>query len=58
MEERITHLLKSLQDQGEISEKEKDDLYTADSKLGVPKIAKVHKTLEDGTPSFLFLQSA
>ena len=52
MGERIVHLLKSLEDQSEISEKEKYDSYSSDSKPGVPKITKVHKTLEDGTPSF------
>ena len=32
--------------------KEKSGLYSADSKSGVSKIAKAHKTLEDRTPSF------
>ena len=52
MGERIAHLLKSLEDQSEISEKEKYDSYSSDSKPGVPKITKVHKTLKDGIPSF------
>ena len=53
MEERIIRLLKSLEDQGEISEKEKCNLYASGSKPGVlygP--AKIHKALEDGIPSF------
>ena len=35
MEERIIRLLKSLEGQGEISEKEKNDLYASGSKPGV-----------------------
>ena len=35
MEEQIICLLKSLEDQGEISEKEKNDLYLSGSKAGV-----------------------
>ena len=53
MEERITRLLKSLEDQGEISEKEKNDLYTSGSKPGVlygP--SKINRALENGIPSF------
>ena len=53
MEERIIRLLKSLEDQGEISEKEKNDLYPSGSKPGVRyRLAKIHKALEDGTRSF------
>ena len=35
MEERIIHFLKSLEDQGEISEKGRNDLYPSGSKPGV-----------------------
>ena len=50
---RIILLLKSLQDQGEISEKEKKDLYLSGSQPGVLYgLAKIHKALEDGIPSF------
>ena len=35
MEERIIRLLKNLKDQGEISEKEKHNLYPPGSKPGV-----------------------
>ena len=53
MEERIIYLLKCLEDQGEISEKEKNDLYPSGSKPGVPyDLAKINKALEDGIPSF------
>ena len=46
-------LLKSLEDQGEISEKEKKDLYPSGSQPGVLYgLAKIHKALEDGIPSF------
>ena len=46
MEERITRLLKSLEDQGKISEKEKNDLYPSCSKPGVLyELAKILKTL-------------
>ena len=52
MEERIIRLLKSLEDQGEISEKERNDLYPSGSKPGVLYgLAKIHKALEDGIPS-------
>ena len=48
MEERIIRLLKSLGDQREISEKEKNDLYPSSSKPGVLYgLAKIHKALED-----------
>ena len=53
MEVRIIRLLKSLEDQGEISEKEKNDLCTSGSKPGVlygP--AKINRALENGIPSF------
>ena len=53
MEERIIHFLKSLEDQGEISEKEKNDLCPSGSQPGVLYgLAKIHKALEDGIPSF------
>ena len=59
MEERIICLLKSLEDQGEISEKEKKDLYPSGSQLGVLYgLAKIHKALEDGIPSFRPILSA
>ena len=46
MEERIIRLLKSLEDQEEISEKEKNDLYPSCSKPGVLyELAKIHETL-------------
>ena len=52
MEEQIIRLLKSLEDQGEISEKERNYLYPSDSKPGVLYgLAKIHKALEDGIPS-------
>ena len=53
MEERIIRLLKSLEDQSEIFEKERNDLYSSGSKPGVLYgLAKIHKALEDGIPSF------
>ena len=59
MKERIIRLLKSLKDEGEISEKEKNDLYPSGSKPGVLYgLAKIHKALEDGAPSFRPILSA
>ena len=59
MEERIIRLLKCLEDQGDISEKEKNDLYPSGSKPGVLYgLAKIHKALEDGVPSFRPILSA
>ena len=59
IEQGIIHLLKSLKDQGEISEKERNDLYPSGSKPGVLYgLAKIHKALEDGTPSFHPILSA
>ena len=59
MEEQIIRLLKSLEDQGEISEKEKRDLYPSGSQLGVLYgLAKIHKALEDEIPSFQPILSA
>ena len=59
MEERIIRLLKSLESQGKISEKEKTNLYPSGSKPGVLHgLAKIHKELEDGTPSFCPIVSA
>ena len=46
MEEWITCLLKSLEDQGGISEKEKNDLYPSGSKPGVLYgLVKIYKAL-------------
>ena len=59
MEEQIICLLKSEEDQGETSEKEKDNLYSSGSKPGVLyDLAKIHKSLEDGTPYFSPVPSA
>ena len=59
MEERIIRLFKSLEGPGEISEIEKTDLYPSGSKPGVLYgLAKIHKALEDGTPSFRPILSA
>ena len=53
MEERIMRLFKSLEDQGEIYGKEKNDLYPSGSKPGVLYgLAKIQKALEDETTSF------
>ena len=53
MEKRIIRLLRSLEDQGEISEKERNNLYPSGSKPGVLYgLPKIHKALEDGIPSF------
>ena len=52
-EERIISLLKSLEDQDDISGEEKNDLYSSGSKPEVLYgLAKIHKSLEDGIPSF------
>ena len=59
MKGQIICLLKSLEDQGETSEKEKNDLYLSGSKPGVLYgFPKIHKTLEDGIPSFRSILSA
>ena len=59
MEERIIDFLKNLEDQGEISVKEKRDLYPSVSQPGVLYgLAKIHKALEDGIPSFRPILSA
>ena len=59
MKERIIRFLKSLEDQREISDKKKKDLYSLGSKPGVPyELAKIHKALENGTPSFRPISSA
>ena len=51
MEERIIRLLKSLEDQGGISEKVKMDLSPSGSQPGVLYgLAKIHKAVEDGIP--------
>ena len=50
MEEQIIPLVKSLEDQGETSPKEKNDLYPSSSKPRVLcGLAKIHKALEHGT---------
>ena len=54
MEEQIISLLKSLEDQGKTSEKGKHDLYPSDNTPWILYwLAKIHKALEDGTPSFI-----
>ena len=59
MEEQIINLLKNLEDQGEISEKERNDLYRSGSTPGVLYgVAKIRKALEDGKPSFRLILSA
>ena len=59
MEERIIRFLKSLEDQGEISEEEKNDLYPSGSKARLLYgLAKIHKALENGIPSFRPILSA
>ena len=59
MEEWIIHLLKSLEDQGEISVKEKNDLYPSGSKSrGLYGLAEIYKALEDGITSFRPILSA
>ena len=59
MEERIIRLLKSLEKQDEISEKERNDLYPSGSKPGVLYgLANIHKALEDGILSFHPILSA
>ena len=53
MGEQIIRLLKSLEDQAEISEKEKNSLYPSGSKPGVLYgLDKIYDVSEDGTPSF------
>ena len=45
--------------QGEISEKERNDLYPSGSRPGVLYgLAKIYKALEDGIPSFRPILSA
>ena len=59
MEKLIIRLLKSLEDQGEISEKERNDLYPSGSRQRVLYgLAKIYKVLEDGIPSFCPILSA
>ena len=59
MEQRIISLLKSLEDQGEISQKEKNVLYPSGSKPGLLHgLAKIHNPLEDGISSFRLILSA
>ena len=59
LKEGIMRLLKSLEDQGEISEKEINDLYPSGAKPGVLYgLAKIHKVLVDGTPSYRPILSA
>ena len=53
MEEQIIRLPKRLEVQGEISEKEKNDIHPSSSIPGVLYgIGKIHNALEGGTPSF------
>ena len=53
MEERSLRLLKRQEGHGEISEKEKSELYPSGSKPGVLYgVVKIHKALEDGRLSF------
>ena len=53
MEEPIISLLKNLENQREISEKEKNDLYPLGSKSEVLYgLARIHKALKNGTPFF------
>ena len=58
-EQRIIRLLTSLEDQCEISQKEKNALYLSGSK---PRLlyglTKIHKALEDGISSFRLILSA
>ena len=59
MEEQIIRLLKILEGQGEISEKEKNDLYASGSKPGVLHLLfKIHKALKDRIPLFHQILSA
>ena len=59
MEERIICLLKSLEDQGETSEKERNDLYPSGSQPEVLyELPKIHEALVDGIPSFQSILSA
>ena len=59
MEEGIISRLKRPEDQGEISEKERNGLYPSGSKPGgLNGLAKFIKTLEDGIPSFCPIVSA
>ena len=53
MEQCITDLRKSLNNQNEISEKNYDNLYPSGSKPGILYgLGKIHKALEDGIPAF------
>ena len=59
MEEGIIRRLKRPENQGEISEKERNGLYPSGSKPGVLYgLAKIHKALKDGTLSFCPILSA
>ena len=54
MEEWIIRLLKILEDQSKTSEQEKHDLYPSDYTAWILYwLAKIHKALEDDTPSFI-----
>ena len=58
MKEQIIRLVKSLENRGENFE-EKKDLSPSCSKLEVfYSLAKIHESLEDGTPSFHPILSA
>ena len=53
MEEWVIHLLKSLEDESEISEIEKNNLYPSGSKPGVLyELSKTDNVLKDGITSF------
>ena len=59
MEQCITDLLKSLNNQNEISENNYDNLYPSGSKPGIPYgPGKIHKALEDGITAFRPVLSA
>ena len=59
MDKRIIRLLKGQEDQGKISEKERNELCPSGSKPGaLYGLVKTHKVLENGTPSFRRIISA
>ena len=59
MESRVTDVLKNLRDKNEISIEQYRDLITSGSKLGIIYcLAKVHKIVTDGLPSFRLILSA
>ena len=53
MENRITNVLKNLRDEKEISSEQYKDLSPSGSRPGIMYgLAKVHKIVTDGLPSF------